>query len=85
VLTCISKDASFEQVFSRQVEVVAKPGDILVGISTSGQSANIFEALNAARSRGVTTIGFTGEKGREPLETKCDYCLIVPSSDTARI
>lgn len=57
----------------------------MVGISTSGRSANILKALNTARSRGVTTIGFTGEKGREPMGAKCDYCLIVPSADTAGI
>lgn len=85
VLTCIGNDSDFDFIFSRQVEALGKPGDILVGISTSGGSANILKALEAARLLGLTTIGFTGEIGRQKMGTKCDLCLVVPSADTPRI
>lgn len=85
ILTSIGNDTTFENVFSRQVEALARKGDILAGISTSGQSANILNALDAARKRGSTTIGFTGENGRETMGPKCDYCLIIPSTYTARV
>ena len=85
ILTAIGNDSSYEFVFSRQVEALAKPRDIVVGISTSGHSANVLQALDAARAQGVITIGFTGEKGRETLGSKCDFCLAVPSADTPRI
>ena len=85
ILTAIGNDSAYENVFSRQVEALAKPGDVLAGISTSGGSPNILKALDAARALGVTTIGFTGEKGRETMAKKCDLCLIVPSSNTPRI
>ncbi|MCX6007717.1 MAG: SIS domain-containing protein, partial [Chloroflexi bacterium] len=85
ILTCIGNDSSFENIFSRQVEAVAMKGDILVGISTSGRSANVLKALDAARLLGVTTVGFTGTGGQETMGPRCDYCLVVPSMDTARI
>ncbi|MBE3037725.1 MAG: D-sedoheptulose 7-phosphate isomerase [Chloroflexi bacterium] len=85
ILTCIGNDSAFENIFSRQVEALAKPGDILVGISTSGGSPNILKALDTARALGLTTIAFTGEKGREKMDPKCDLCLVVPSTDTPRI
>ena len=85
ILTCIGNDSSFDFVFSRQVDALAKPSDILVGISTSGRSANVLNALGAARAKGVTTIGFTGAKGRDRMSSKCDLCLVIPSTDTARI
>jgi D-sedoheptulose 7-phosphate isomerase len=71
--------------FSRQVEALARPGDILVGISTSGGSPNVLKALEAARTLGVTTIAFTGQKGRERMDALCDICFAVPSNDTPRI
>jgi D-sedoheptulose 7-phosphate isomerase len=85
ILTCIGNDSSFENIFSRQVEALARPGDILVGISTSGGSPNVLKALDAARMLGVTTIGFTGQKGRERMGAVCDLCLAIPSNDTPRI
>jgi D-sedoheptulose 7-phosphate isomerase len=85
ILTSIGNDSSFDDIFSRQVEALALKGDIVAGISTSGRSANILKALDSARKRGATAIGFTGENGRDSFEPKCDYCLIVPSTDTARI
>ena len=85
ILTCIGNDSTFENVFSRQVEAFANNGDILVGISTSGGSANVLKALDMAKTREVITVGFTGEKGKGTFESKCNFCLIIPSSDTARI
>lgn len=85
ILTCIGNDSAFENIFSRQVEALGKPGDILVGISTSGGSQNILKALDVARALSLTTIAFTGEKGRKKMIPKCDLCLVVPSADTPRI
>lgn len=85
VLTSIGNDLDFACIFSRQVEAVGRPGDILAGISTSGQSTNVLKALDVAQAKGILTVGFTGERGREIMEPKCDYFLSVPSSDTARI
>jgi D-sedoheptulose 7-phosphate isomerase len=85
ILTSIGNDSAFENIFSRQVEALAKPGDILVGISTSGGSPNILKALDAARALGLTTIAFTGEKGRKKMGQKSDLCFVVPSIDTPRI
>jgi D-sedoheptulose 7-phosphate isomerase len=85
ILTSIGNDSSFEFTFSRQVEALAKPGDILVALSTSGGSPNILKALDVAHTRHVRTIGFTGEKGRETMAAVCDLCLVVPSADTPRV
>jgi D-sedoheptulose 7-phosphate isomerase len=85
LLTAIGNDSSFEFVFSRQVEALARAGDVLAVISTSGASANILKALQAARAGGVKTIGFTGENGRQTLALHCDLCLVVPSRDTPRV
>ena len=85
ILTAIGNDLSFECTFSRQVEALAKAGDVLAAISTSGGSPNVLKALEVARARGVKTIGFTGEGGRQTLAPKCDVCLVVPSSDTPRV
>jgi D-sedoheptulose 7-phosphate isomerase len=85
ILSCIGNDSEFANVFLRQVEALGQPGDICVGISTSGRSANVLKALEAARRRSVITIGFTGAGGQALMAPLCDYCLIVPSTDTARI
>jgi D-sedoheptulose 7-phosphate isomerase len=85
ILTAVGNDSAYELVFSRQVEALARPGDILVGISTSGKSPNVLKALEAARGRGITTIGFTGEKGQATMGPKCDLCLAIPSPATPRI
>lgn len=84
VLTSIANDFSFEEVFSRQIEALAKPGDIVVGISTSGNSANVAAALAAAKSSGATTLAMTG---RNPgaVGKSADYCLTVDSTETARV
>jgi D-sedoheptulose 7-phosphate isomerase len=85
LLTAIGNDSSFDFVFSRQVEALATKGDILVGISTSGRSSNVLKALEGARARQVTTIGFTGVTGLVTMKPYCDLCLAIPSSETARI
>jgi D-sedoheptulose 7-phosphate isomerase len=85
ILTAIGNDSSYEFTFSRQVEALARSGDVLAAISTSGGSPNILKALEVARGRGIKTIGFTGEKGRQILAPKCDLCLVVRSTDTPRI
>jgi len=85
ILTAIGNDSSFAFVFSRQVEALARAGDVLAVMSTSGASANILKALEAARARGVKTIGFTGESGRQTMVPHCDLCLVVPTIDTPRV
>jgi D-sedoheptulose 7-phosphate isomerase len=85
ILTAVGNDASYDFIFSRQVEALARPGDIVAGISTSGSSANILRALEQARTLGAISIGFTGEKGRQTLAPKCDLCLVIPSEATPRI
>jgi len=85
ILTSIGNDSAFENIFARQVEALGAKNDILVGISTSGQSTNVLKALEMARIKGLTTIGLTGDKGREQMKSRCDYCIVIPSTDTARI
>jgi D-sedoheptulose 7-phosphate isomerase len=84
VLTAIANDYDFTQVFARQVRAHAGPKDCVVGISTSGRSRNVLEALAAARAVGAATIGMTGADG-QALAAACDDCLLVPSSSTPRI
>jgi len=84
ILTAIGNDYDFSQVFARQVRACVGPIDCVVGISTSGKSANVLEALRAARERGAMTIGFTGSGGHE-LAALCDECLLAPSDQTPRI
>jgi len=83
-LTAMANDYSYEAVFARQIEGLAKPGDIAVGLTTSGKSPNVLCALRAARKMGVTTVAMTG-KFTEAISGLADYCLAVPSSRTARV
>ena len=83
-LTCIANDFGFDHIFARQVEALGQEGDILVGFSTSGRSANVNLAFEAARKRGITTIGFGGKTGGK-MKDLSDKVLIVPSDSTARI
>lgn len=83
-LTAIANDCGFDQVFSRQVEALCRPGDVLIGISTSGNSPNVLRAVRAAREMGVQTIGLAGKDGGE-LRAAADLCIVVPSPNTARI
>lgn len=83
-LTAVANDYSFDVVYSRLVEGICKKGDILVGLSTSGNSANIVKAFESARNMGVTTVGFTGITGGV-MKGLSDYLIAVPSTDTPRI
>jgi D-sedoheptulose 7-phosphate isomerase len=84
VLTSISNDYSFSEVFAKQIKALATRGDIAIGISTSGNSANVIRAFEVARELGVITVAFTGGKGG-PMTEMADYALIVPSEKTPRI
>lgn len=84
VLTAWSNDYSFETVFSRQVEAYAEAGGVLLGISTSGNSKNVVLALEAARARGMITVGLTGEGGGK-MGPLCDHLFAVPSRSTPAI
>jgi len=83
-LTAIGNDYGYEQVFARELSAFAGPSDVLLAISTSGNSRNILRAIEAARSKKVAVIGLTGESGGQ-MRTTCDLCLCVPSKSTARI
>lgn len=83
-MTALANDYSYEKVYSRQMEAFAKPGDVLIGISTSGKSPNILEAFRVAKAREVHTIALTGQAGI-PDAKLADITLNVPSSDTPRI
>ncbi len=83
-LTAIGNDYGFEQVFTRQLEGIARPGDVAVGISTSGDSANVLRALQKARTLGLVTVGFTGRTGGGMREW-CDVWLAIDSTETPRI
>lgn len=83
-LTAVANDYSYEVIYARLIEGIAKPGDILVGISTSGNSGNIVKAFEAAKLNQVITIGFTGEKGGK-MKDIGDYLINIPSNDTPRI
>lgn len=83
-LTCISNDYSFDDVFSRQLLAIARPGDCLIAISTSGNSNNVIRAVEVARGIGVTTIGMLGRDGGK-LKSLCDKPIVVNSNVTARI
>lgn len=83
-LTAIGNDYSFDVVFSRQVEAFGAAGDVLIGITTSGNSRNIVEAFRVARQRGIVTVGLTGASGGK-LKEAADYCICIASTDTPRI
>jgi D-sedoheptulose 7-phosphate isomerase len=85
VLTCIANDASYDDVFARQVDALGGAGDVLLAISTSGGSPNVLAALRTARQRGLVTVGLTGQAGVERMAGDCDLLIAVPSSDCARI
>jgi D-sedoheptulose 7-phosphate isomerase len=83
-LTAISNDYGYDQVFARQVEGLVHPNDVVVAISTSGNSRNVLAGLEAARRAGARTVGLTGRDGGA-MPALCDACVIVPSQATARI
>ena len=84
VLTAIGNDYGFEEVFARQVAALGRPGDVLIAISTSGNSPNVLRAAEVAREKGMKVIGLTGAGGGR-LKELCDLCLCVPSASTPRI
>ena len=84
-LTAISNDYGYDQVFARQVEGLGQPGDLLIGISTSGNSENVIKAVKAAKSKYIQTVALVGDKPNSALQKIADYILAVPSTNTARI
>lgn len=83
-LTCIGNDYSFDEVFARQVQGLGRTGDVLVGISTSGNSRNVIRAVEEARAAGMQVVGLLGRDGGA-LRELCDVAIVVPSQVTARI
>jgi D-sedoheptulose 7-phosphate isomerase len=83
-LTAIGNDYGYEHVFARELSAHARPGDVFLAITTSGNSRNILRAIEAARKSKAVVIGLTGESGGE-MRAACDLCLCVPSKSTARI
>lgn len=84
ILTAIGNDMSFEEIFSRQVEALVRPGDVVIGISTSGNSANIIRAIRRANERKALTVAWTGSASSK-LARAAAICLRIPSTDTQRI
>lgn len=85
VLTAVGNDYGFDQTFARQVRGLGKRGDVFIAISTSGRSANVLAALQAARDGGLKTIGFTGTQANGTMQPLCDHCLAAPSAETPLI
>jgi D-sedoheptulose 7-phosphate isomerase len=83
ILTAVANDYGYDTVFARQVQALGEPGDVLVGISTSGNSKNVLLAIEEARAKGITCIGMTAEGGGK-MAAACDICLAVPARVTAR-
>jgi D-sedoheptulose 7-phosphate isomerase len=83
-LTAVGNDYGYGEVFARGVRALGAPGDVLIGISTSGRSANVVAALEAARELGLVTVALVGAAG-SPMEDPCDHVLRVPGPNTARI
>lgn len=83
-LTAAGNDMGFDQIFARQIQAIGKTGDIAIGISTSGNSSNVLNALKLARDANIKTIGFTGNSGGK-MDEHCDVLIKIPSNTTARI
>jgi len=84
LLTAIGNDYGFDQVFSRQIDALGNSGDVAIGISTSGNSPNVLEAIRLARRKKMKTVGLTGDNGGQ-LKAEAEYCICVPSRETPRI
>ena len=84
IITSIGNDSGFDHVFARQAHALGSEGDIFIALSTSGNSANLIEALKVCRAKKILTIGLTGETGGK-MADMCDICIRVPSGDTPRI
>ena len=83
-MTAVANDYGYDVVYSRIIKGTGKPGDVLVALSTSGNSVNIINAVDAAKKVGMITVGLTGETGGK-MKTMCDHLVNVPSNDTPRI
>ena len=83
-ITAVANDYSYDVVYSRMIQGIGRKGDVVIGLSTSGNSTNIIKAFETARSKGMITIGFTGQTGGKMKEL-CDWLINVPSTDTPRI
>jgi D-sedoheptulose 7-phosphate isomerase len=84
VLTCVANDYSYDSIFSRQIEALGRSGDLLVGISTSGNSGNVLKAFEAAKQLGLHTVGLLGKDGGK-AKAMADHSVVIPSNSTARI
>ena len=84
VITCIANDYNFEEIFKRQILALGRTGDLLVGISTSGNSMNVFNAIKAAKEIGVNTAALLGRDGGK-IKNITDFSVVIPSLSTARI
>jgi D-sedoheptulose 7-phosphate isomerase len=84
VLTCVANDYSYDSIFSRQIEALGRSGDLLVGISTSGNSGNVLKAFEAAKQLGLHTVGLLGKDGGK-AKAMADHAVVIPSNSTARI
>ena len=84
-LTAIGNDYGYDQVFARQVEGLGQFGDLLIGISTSGNSKNVVKAMEVAQSKGIRTVALVGDKPEGAMQAIADYVLAAPSTNTARI
>lgn len=84
ILTAVSNDYGFERIFARQIEALGEAGDVFMAISTSGDSPNVLQALETAKSMGVTTVGLSGKTGGK-MSGMCDICVCVPSDVTMYI
>ena len=83
-MTAVSNDFSFDEVYARLIQGIGKQGDILIGMSTSGNSKNVIKALKEAKKKNIITIGFTG-KANGNMKPYCDFLINIPSDDTPRI
>jgi len=83
-VTAVANDYNYNNIFRRQVQALGQAGDVFIGISTSGNSANVIAAIEQCKTQGITVIGMTGETGGKLLAL-CDVCIRVPATNTARI
>ena len=83
-LTAVANDYGFDEIYSRLIDGIGEQGDVLVGLSTSGNSPNILKAFKTAKKKEMITIGFTGKSGGE-MRSLCDHLINIPSTDTPRI
>ncbi len=83
-ITAVANDYSYDVVYSRLISALGQKGDVLIGLSTSGNSTNVVNALIKAKEKGMITVGFTGESGGK-MKEHCDYLVNIPSTDTPRI